>query len=25
VLARAVKLILDERVFLHGNRTVVFE
>lgn len=25
VLARAVKLVLDERVFLHGNRTVVFE
>ena len=25
VLARSVKLVLDERVFLHGNRTVVFE
>jgi formyltetrahydrofolate deformylase len=25
VLARAVKLMLEERVFLHGNRTVVFE
>ena len=25
VLARAVKLALEERVFLHGNRTVVFE
>lgn len=25
VLARAVKLLLEERVFLHGNRTVVFE
>lgn len=25
VLARAVKLMLDERVFLHGNRTIVFE
>lgn len=25
VLARAVKLVLEERVFLHGNRTVVFE
>ena len=24
-LARAVKLVLEERVFLHGNRTVVFE
>ena len=24
-LARAVRLILEERVFLHGNRTVVFE
>ena len=25
VLARAVKLVLEERVVLHGNRTVVFE
>jgi len=25
VLAKAVKLVLEERVFLHGNRTVVFE
>jgi formyltetrahydrofolate deformylase len=25
VLARAVKLVLEERVFLHGNRTIVFE
>ena len=25
VLARAVKLVLEERVFLHGNRAVVFE
>jgi formyltetrahydrofolate deformylase len=25
VLARAVKLMLEERVFLHGNRTVIFE
>ena len=25
VLAKAVKLMLEERVFLHGNRTVVFE
>ena len=25
VLSRAGKLILEERVFLHGNRTVVFE
>jgi len=25
VLARAVRLVLEERVFLHGNRTVVFE
>ncbi len=25
VLATAVKLVLEERVFLHGNRTVVFE
>jgi formyltetrahydrofolate deformylase len=25
VLARAVKLVLEERVFLYGNRTVVFE
>lgn len=25
VLARAVKLMLEERVFLHGNRTIVFE
>jgi len=25
VLARAVKLVLEERVFLHGNRTVIFE
>ena len=24
-LARAVKLLLEERVFLHGNRSVVFE
>ena len=24
-LARAVRLMLDERVFLHGNRSVVFE
>jgi formyltetrahydrofolate deformylase len=24
-LARAVKLVLEERVFLHGNRSVVFE
>jgi formyltetrahydrofolate deformylase len=25
VLSRAVKLMLEERVFLHGNRTIVFE
>lgn len=25
VLARAVRLVLEERVFLHGRRTVVFE
>jgi formyltetrahydrofolate deformylase len=25
VLARAVKLVLEERVFLHGNRTVIFD
>ena len=25
VLARAVRLVLEERVFLHGNRSVVFE
>ena len=25
VLAKAVKLVLEERVFLHGNRTVIFE
>ena len=25
VLAKAVKLTLEERVFLHGNRTIVFE
>ncbi|MBE2186436.1 MAG: formyltetrahydrofolate deformylase [Rhodothermales bacterium] len=25
VLARALRLLLDERVFLHGNRTVVLE
>jgi len=25
VLARAVKLALEERVFLHGNRTIIFE
>ena len=25
VLARAVKLVLEERVFLHGNRTIIFE
>jgi len=25
VLAKAVKLMLEERVFLHGNRTVIFE
>ena len=25
VLATAVKMVLEERVFLHGNRTVVFE
>ena len=24
-LAKAVKLVLEERVFLHGNRSVVFE
>jgi formyltetrahydrofolate deformylase len=24
VLARAVRLVLEERVFLHGGRTVVF-
>jgi formyltetrahydrofolate hydrolase len=23
-LARAVRLVLEERVFLHGRRTVVF-
>jgi len=25
VLARAVKLALEARIFLHGNRTVIFE
>ena len=25
VLAKAVKLVLEERVFLHGNRTIIFE
>ncbi len=25
VLARAVKLMFEERVFLHGNRTIIFE
>jgi formyltetrahydrofolate deformylase len=25
VLARAVKLVLEERIFLHGNRTIIFE
>jgi formyltetrahydrofolate deformylase len=25
VLAKAVKLMLEERVFLHGNRTIIFE
>ena len=25
VLARAVRLVLEERVFLHGNRTIIFE
>lgn len=25
VLAKAVKLVLEERVFLHGNKTIVFE
>lgn len=25
VLAKALRLVLEERVFLHGNRTVVFE
>jgi formyltetrahydrofolate deformylase len=25
VLAKAVRLVLEERVFLHGRRTVVFE
>ena len=25
VLARAVRLVLEERVFLHGRRTVVFQ
>ncbi len=25
VLAGAVKLVLEERVFLHGNRTIIFE
>jgi len=24
VLAKAVRLVLEERVFLHGRRTVVF-
>jgi methionyl-tRNA formyltransferase len=24
VLAKAVKLVLEERVFLHGNRTIIF-
>ena len=25
VLAKAVKLMLEERVFLHGNRTIIFD
>ncbi|HKK46078.1 MAG TPA: formyltetrahydrofolate deformylase [Balneolaceae bacterium] len=25
VLAKAVKLLLEERIFIHGNRTIVFE
>ena len=25
VLARALRLVLEERVFLHGNRTIIFE
>jgi len=25
VLAKAVKLVLEERVFIRGNRTIVFE
>jgi formyltetrahydrofolate deformylase len=25
VLAKAVKLVLEERVFLHANRTIVFQ
>lgn len=25
VLAKAVRLVLEERVFIHGNRTIVFE
>jgi formyltetrahydrofolate deformylase len=25
VLARAVRLVLEERVFIHGGRTVVFD
>lgn len=25
VLAKAVKLVLEERVFIHGNRTIIFE
>ena len=25
VLAKAVKLVLEERVFIHGNRTIVFD
>jgi formyltetrahydrofolate deformylase len=25
VLARAIKLVCEERVFLSGNRTVIFE
>ena len=25
ILSRAVRLVLEERVFLHGGRTVVFE
>jgi formyltetrahydrofolate deformylase len=25
VLARALKLLLDDRVFVHGNRTIIFE
>jgi formyltetrahydrofolate deformylase len=25
VLAKALKLVLEDRVFIHGNKTIIFE